>query len=148
MDMYKNVEDIEEFKKEWDSKQGMGRNDSDVYKETIKKLKDYEQRIAQMPEERNRFVTVLLDCVTLKKKLSVIPKEINNQINHNFKGTLMEDMRQLKEELSKITEVLEQMPVSLNTFVNQKTTLKYAEQKQSELDARWATCKSLYAECT
>lgn len=148
MNKYKDVEEIEEFKKEWDSKQGMGRNDSDVYKETIKKLEDYNRRIAKVPEAKGQFGTILLECSTLKKRLVSIPKDINDQINHNFKGTLTEDMRQLKEELSKITEVLEQMPVSLNIFVDQKNILKYAEQKKTELDTRWTTCQSLYTQCT
>jgi hypothetical protein len=39
----------------------------------------------------------------------------------------MEDTKQLKEELSKTSEVLDQMPVSLNIYVDQKNTLKYVE---------------------
>jgi len=33
---YYNVQEIFDFKREWDAKQGIGRNDTDVYKETMK----------------------------------------------------------------------------------------------------------------
>ena len=56
----------------------------------------------------------------------------------------MEDTKQLKEELSKTSEVLDQMPVSLNIYVDQKNALKYVDQKRDEFDSRWRTVQELY----
>jgi len=39
-------------------------------------------------------------------------------LQNNQKGMLMEDTKQLREELTKVTEVLEQPPVTLNIYVD------------------------------
>lgn len=118
IEKYRNVQEIEEFKTDWDSRQGVGRNDSDVYKETMLKMKEFNKRIAEVPDKSLRFGTITFECSTLRKYLLKIPQKIIESITHNFKGTLMEDTKQLKEELSKTSEVLDQMPVSLNIYVD------------------------------
>jgi len=39
------------------------------------------------------------------------------------------ETKTLKEELGKTTEILDQLPTSLNTYVEQKNTLKYIDLK-------------------
>lgn len=104
---FKNVEEVEEFKKDWDLRLGAGRNDSDVFKETKKKIQIYGSRIERIPDQNRHFESITLVCEPLKKQLAKIPKEIDKEINLNFKSCLMEDMRQLKEELSKTQETLD-----------------------------------------
>lgn len=50
--------------------------------------------------------------------------------------------------MSKITEVLEQQPVSLNSFLEQKNALKYAAQCKQDFEKEWEKLKELYSECT
>jgi hypothetical protein len=67
------VQEIEEFKADWDSRQGVGRNDSDVYKETMQKMKEFNKRIAEVPDKSLRFGTITFECSTLRKYLLKIP---------------------------------------------------------------------------
>jgi hypothetical protein len=67
------VQEIEEFKVDWDSRQGVGRNDSDVYKETMQKMKEFNKRIAEVPDKSLRFGTITFECSTLRKYLLKIP---------------------------------------------------------------------------
>ena len=60
---------------------------------------------------------------------------------------MIDDTRQLKEELHKCSEVLDQMPVSLNIYVDQNSTLKYAEYKREDFENKWRTIQELYEEC-
>ena len=73
IEKYRNVEEIEEFKADWDSRQGVGRNDSDVYKETMQKMKEFNKRIAEVPDKSLRFGTITFECSTLRKYLLKIP---------------------------------------------------------------------------
>jgi len=70
-------------------------------------MKEFNKRIAEVPDKSLRFGTITFECSTLRKYLLKIPQKIIESITHNFKGTLMEDTKQLKEELSKTSEVLD-----------------------------------------
>ena len=144
---YYNVQEIFDFKKEWDLKQGIGRNDTDVYKETMKQMADFKKRIAELPEKNPRCGTITFECLSLKKQLQEIPKKITESIQHNFKGTMIEDTKALKEELSTLSDVLDQMPVSLNIYVSQNSMLKFADQKKEDFENKWITIQELFDEC-
>jgi hypothetical protein len=61
-----------------------------------------------------------------------MPKDVLDSIRHNIIGTMEQETRTLKEELSKTTEILDQLPTSLNTYVEQVNTLKYIEFKKED----------------
>ena len=63
-----------------------------------------------------------------------MPKDVLDSIRHNIIGTMEQETRTLKEELSKTTEILDQLPTSLNTYVEQVNTLKYIEFKKDSID--------------
>ena len=67
------MQEIEEFKADWDSRQDVGRNDSYVYKETMQKMKEFNKRIAEVPDKSLRFGTITFECSTLRKYLLKIP---------------------------------------------------------------------------
>jgi len=46
-----------------------------------------------------------------------------------------QETKTLREELAKTTEILEQLPSSLNTYVEQVNTLKYLEHKRADFEA-------------
>ena len=73
IEKYRNVQEIEGFKADWDSRQDVGRNDSDVYKETMQKMKEFNKRIAEVPDKSLRFGTITFECSTLRKYLLKIP---------------------------------------------------------------------------
>jgi hypothetical protein len=147
MEVYKCVEAVEEFRVDWETRLKIGRNDTEVFRDTKKRIGEFEKSIAKLPDTNKGFGHIQLLCEHVKKYLIRIPREIESQINHNFKDTLMEDMRQLREELGKVSDVLEQFPTTLNIYVDQKNTLKYCEQKDTEFKERFDSCMDLYNQC-
>jgi len=57
------------------------------------------------------------------------------------------ETNELKEELTKTSEILDQMPTSLNVYVEQVNTLKYIKEKQSEFDNKFQTINKLQLAC-
>ena len=53
----------------------------------------------------------------------------------------------LREELSKTTEILDQLPTSLNVYVEQVNTLKYIKEKQIEFSTKFASINKLQQLC-
>lgn len=65
---YKNIEEIQEFINEWENKMKVQtRNDTNVYKETMKHMNEFKKRIDLIPEKSPRFNTITFECITLKK---------------------------------------------------------------------------------
>lgn len=60
---------------------------------------------------------------------------------------MIEDTKALKEELSTLSDVLDQMPVSLNIYVSQNSMLKFADQKKEDFENKWITIQELFDEC-
>ncbi len=54
-----------------------------------------------------------------------------------------QETKTLKEELSKTTEILDQLPTSLNTYVEQVNTLKYIEHKSEDFENKFLTIENL-----
>ena len=54
-----------------------------------------------------------------------------------------QETKALREELGKTSEILEQLPTSLNTYVEQVNTLKYIEHKRADFDAQFQAINSL-----
>jgi hypothetical protein len=48
-----------------------------------------------------------------------------------------QETKTLKEELGKTSEILEQLPTSLNTYVEQVNTLKYINHKRADFEAKF-----------
>ena len=55
--------------------------------------------------------------------------------------------KSLKEDLSKNSETLDQLPTSLNTYVNQVNTLKYLEFKKDEFEQKYNQILSQLQRC-
>lgn len=53
----------------------------------------------------------------------------------------------MREELGKTSEVLEQLPTSLNTYVEQVNVLKYIEHKRGDFDAQFKNIEALSLQC-
>jgi hypothetical protein len=60
---------------------------------------------------------------------------------------MMQETKTLKEDLTKITEILSPLPTSLNTYVEQSNTLKYCEHKREYFKGQFETIQDLYAQC-
>jgi hypothetical protein len=54
-----------------------------------------------------------------------------------------QETKVLREELSKTSEILDQLPTSLNTYVEQVNTLKYIEYKREDFDTKFNTIQKL-----
>ena len=57
------------------------------------------------------------------------------------------ETRLLREDLSKIHEILQLSPTSLNVYVEQTNTLKFVKQKQADFDKKYETIQNLKKQC-
>ena len=58
-----------------------------------------------------------------------------------------QETKTLKEELGKTSEILDQLPTSLNTYVEQVNTLKYIGHKQHVFEAKYKQIEKLNDLC-
>ena len=70
-----------------------------------------------------------------------------NSIRHNVTSTMDHETRLLREDLSKIHEILQLSPTSLNVYVEQTNTLKFVKQKQPDFDKKYETIQNLKKQC-
>ena len=55
-----------------------------------------------------------------------------------------QETKSLREELSKTSEILLEVPVKLNTYVEQVNTLKYVKEKEDEFEQKYNTIMKLH----
>ena len=106
--------------------------------------------IANMPNAKldgNRPRTILIEQGTLRAQLAEMPRQVLEAIRQNVTETMAQETKTLGEELGKTTDVLEQRPTSLNTYVEQVNTLKYIEHKRADFDARFKAIQGLQKQC-
>jgi hypothetical protein len=128
-EMYSDVQEVYDFTQEWE-KGLTGRSislDMTYYNQTFEKINEFNNIIARLPNSNTKCGSILLETITLKKTLQEMPKRINNSIRNKVTSTMDHETQNLKDELSKTTEILEQMPTSLNVYVEQVNTLKYVK---------------------
>lgn len=82
-----------------------------------------------VPPGSTKIGTIVVETNTLKKQVTDMPKKVKDSIKHNLTQQMESETKTLKEELGKTTEILDQLPTSLNTYVEQKNTLKYIDLK-------------------
>lgn len=85
--------------------------------------------IEQIPKSNTKLGTILVETLSLKKYLVEIPKKIIDSIRSNVTLTMENETKFLREELSKASEILDQLPTSLNVYVEQVNTIKYVKEK-------------------
>ena len=91
--------------------------------------------------------SITVETATLKKQLTEMPRQVIESIRHNVTQTMEQETKTLREELGKTSEILDQLPTSLNTYVEQVNTLKYIDHKQAEFDAKYQTINKLNEQC-
>jgi flagellar biosynthesis/type III secretory pathway chaperone len=90
---------------------------------------------------------VLVETLSLKKYLAELPKKVIESIRSNVTNTMETETKSLREELAKTSEILDQLPGSLNVYVEQVNTLKYVKEKQEEFSQKFQTISKLYQLC-
>ena len=88
--------------------------------------------IDTIPNSNTKMGTILVETLSLKKYLAELPKKVIESIRSNVTNTMETETKSLREELSKTSEILDQLPGSLNVYVEQVNTLKYVKEKQEE----------------
>ena len=117
------------------------------YKETWQKMDEFQEMIAKVSAGSSRCGTILVDTNTLKKQLTEMPRQVIESIRHNVTQTMEQETKTLREELGKTSEILDQLPTSLNTYVEQVNTLKYIDHKREDFDTKFATINRLNDQC-
>ena len=97
------------------------------YNETFERITEFNNIVNKLPSTNTKLGTILLETLTLKKKLAEMPIQIMDSIRHNVTNTMETETRLLKDDLSKASEILEQTPTSLNVYVEQVNTLEYVK---------------------
>lgn len=105
------------------------------YKETWKKMEEFDILIRTKVPTTQRVGSILMETNTLQKQLTEMPKQVSESIKQNVTQTMEQETKVLREELGKTSEILEQLPTSLNTYVEQVNTLKYIEHKREDFDS-------------
>ena len=103
--------------------------------------------IDKVPSGNTKIGTILIETNTLKKQLIEMPRKVLDSVKHNVTQTIESETKTLKEELGKTSEILDALPTSLNTYVEQVNTLKYINYKREDFDAKFQTINKLNQLC-
>jgi len=145
--VHRGLQEVHDFCLNW--AEGRGGNERQTslemgfYKETWRKMDEFSEMISRVPAGSSRVGTILIETNTLKKQLTEMPRRVLESIRHNVTQTMEQETKTLREELGKTTEILEQLPASLNTYVEQVNTLKYIEHKREDFDAQFQAIHGL-----
>ena len=79
----------------------------DFYRETWRKMEDFDEQIKRVPTVNAKVGTILIETNTLKKQLAEMPKTVIDSIRQNVTQTMEQETKTLKEELAKTSEILD-----------------------------------------
>jgi uncharacterized phage infection (PIP) family protein YhgE len=103
--------------------------------------------VEKVPNSNTKMGTILVETLSLKKYLADLPKRVIDSIKSNVTNTMETETKSLREELSKTSEILDQLPGSLNVYVEQVNTLKYVKEKNEEFSQKFKTITMLHQLC-
>eukprot|EP00347_Sterkiella_histriomuscorum_P021796 403332737 len=121
--------------------------DLESNRETWNLMERFQSMISQIPQKPLTLRYLTLDFKPLYDQLSKIPKKVIQQIERKVASSLESDTLALKQDLSKTYEILEQVPTTLNIYVEQVNTLKFIKETISELNNRHDSIKKLSLMC-
>jgi IMP dehydrogenase/GMP reductase len=145
IDSHQHLQEVHDYCLDW-TQGGKGRSVSlemGFYRETWAKMEEFNSKIDKVPSGNSKVGSILIETNTLKKQLIEMPRQVIESIRHNVTQTMEQETKTLREELGKTSEILDQLPTSLNTYVEQVNTLKYIDHKQAEFDAKYQTINKL-----
>lgn len=87
------------------------------YKQTWMMMDDFSRSVDKIRNQNTKIGTILVETLSLKKYLAELPKKIVDSIRSNVTNTMETETKSLREELSKTSEILDQLPGSLNVYV-------------------------------
>jgi hypothetical protein len=143
------LQGIYDFFEDWTSQ----RRDKQIalemgfYKETWLKMENFGKVIDEIPSSNNKIESIQVETHSLKSYLQELPKSVIKSIRNNVTQTMETETKTLREELAKATEILDQLPTSLNIYVEQVNTLKYVKEKTEDFDQRYGTINKLHQLC-
>eukprot|EP00347_Sterkiella_histriomuscorum_P003578 403363751 len=140
------LQEIYDFAKDWEvnKKDQQLSSEMGFYKETWLLMDRYNAMIEKIPPGNTKLGTILVETLSLKKYLHELPKRVIDSIRHNVTLTMETETKSLREELSKTSEILDQLPTSLNVYVEQVNTLKYVKEKQEDFSQKFQTINKLH----
>ncbi len=110
-------------------------------------MDEFTKSVDRIRNQNTKIGTILVETLSLKKYLAELPKKIVDSIRSNVTNTMETEAKSLREELSKTSEILDQLPGSLNVYVEQVNTLKYVKEKQEEFTQKFNTIETLHSLC-
>jgi hypothetical protein len=113
------------------------------YKETSLRMERFTAMIETIPTHTTKMNTILIETIGFRNALSEMPKMVIQSIRHNVTSTMESETKYLREELSKASETLNQIPTTLNIYVEQVNTLKYVKEKMEDFNQRFNSIQKL-----
>lgn len=154
MKRYINVQAIHDFNQDWKRKKDQQAKDGgplsldmSFYTNTFQKLKEFKNLIDKLPATHVKLNSILLETNTLKKYLQDIPLQINGSIRSNITSTMEISTKQLRDDLSGISEILDQFPTDIDKYMLQVNALKSLTQQKPRIDNSYETIKLLKRQC-
>ena len=146
MEQFKNLQEIYDFAQDWEINQRDKQISLEMsfYKETWIQMDKFALMVEEIPTANTKLGTILVETLSLRKYLSDLPKKVIDSIKSNVTNTMETETKSLREELSKTSEILDQLPGSLNVYVEQVNTLKYVKEKQEEFSQKFQTIHKLH----
>lgn len=134
MEKFYVLQEIYDFANDWELNQRDKQISTEMsfYKETWMEMEKFATMVEKVPNSNTKMGTILVETLSLKKYLSDLPKRVIDSIKSNVTNTMETETKSLREELSKTSEILDQLPGSLNVYVEQVNTLKYVKEKNEE----------------
>lgn len=149
MEKFYVLQEIYDFANDWELNQRDKQISTEMsfYKETWMEMEKFAQMVDKVPNSNTKMGTILVETLSLKKYLSDLPKRVIDSIKSNVTNTMETETKSLREELSKTSEILDQLPGSLNVYVEQVNTLKYVKEKNEEFSQKFKTITMLHQLC-
>ena len=147
LESFLNTQEIFDFAKDWKSNRKLVSLEMGFYKETWTLMESFNGIIEHIPTYNERINTIQIETLSLRTHLGEMPRMVIESIKYNVISTMESETRSLHEELTKATKVLDQLPTSLNVYVEQVNTLKYIKEKNEDFTQKFVSINKLNQLC-
>ena len=138
------TQEIEDFINNW------GRDTStnvSYYMDNWIQISKWKKIIGDIPSEGVEYQRIIIDPRPLKQYLVIAPKQLFNTILSMLQTRMEEEVMNVKKELMTLYKSLDQIPNTLNVYIDQVNSAKYLEEKTHHFTDRIEQTENLASLC-